>query len=227
MDRRTHRDDWADDELRRKSQKLVEVHHPPTHPRGTIETVRRKLVTLLVWTSALMCVTVGGFWIRSYVEADSWLYVPKASQPHPVCRSEHGRVTLGVVWTDPKDRRSEDLLQMFLDPGLHWKSWKASTDVPRMFWQQYGYHHDDDQALNLVGTHFWCLTLPHWLLLVVLGVLPVIRITRFIRRRRQHREGCCQTCGYDLRATPDRCPECGTVVPSSPNSLYPAGRGQG
>ena len=48
----------------------------------------------------------------------------------------------------------------------------------------------------------------------VLMILPLIDVLRLLRRRfgGKSNANACTRCGYDLRATPDRCPECGTPI---------------
>ncbi len=51
----------------------------------------------------------------------------------------------------------------------------------------------------------------------IFAVLPTVTlvINCFFRMRRRtwSNAGACATCGYDLRGTPDRCPECGSSPP--------------
>jgi hypothetical protein len=55
---------------------------------------------------------------------------------------------------------------------------------------------------------------PFWLLMLITLPLPVVAACRRLAKRRISPFGC-PTCGYDVRATPDRCPECG-AAPAAP-----------
>ncbi len=57
----------------------------------------------------------------------------------------------------------------------------------------------------------WVLAVPHWVYLIPLALPPALHLNRLRKRRRRRSVGLCPACGYDLRATPDRCPECGAM----------------
>ena len=57
----------------------------------------------------------------------------------------------------------------------------------------------------LFSTH-----IPFWV--IGTAVLPVLWVLLRRRQRPLRRQGACPTCGYDLRASTARCPECGTSI---------------
>ena len=64
--------------------------------------------------------------------------------------------------------------------------------------------------------------IPVWFPSFLSGIVPVVAIPRWLRRRHRSRFGLCASCGYDLRASSGRCPECGKAKDATAHHL--AGR---
>lgn len=64
------------------------------------------------------------------------------------------------------------------------------------------------------------LHVSYWLIAAISAMLPATWFRDNRRRRHRRRDGLCTACGYDVRASPGRCPECGATagapLPTSP-----------
>ena len=62
----------------------------------------------------------------------------------------------------------------------------------------------------------WLLRVPYAHLALLAAVAPAVRLVRRMKgahqAARRRRRGLCPSCGYDLRASPERCPECGAIA---------------
>jgi hypothetical protein len=85
----------------------------------------------------------------------------------------------------------------------------------RSIWNRLGFHHRD---LRNYGKRFdpsadrsWMV--PCWFHILISAAIPGSQLLKLYNRRRRRFIGTsCEFCDYDLRATPNRCPECGRIA---------------
>jgi hypothetical protein len=173
----------------------------------------RRLLNLLTALSLLLCVAVVTLWVRSCWARDRLAYArstPRTGRLHVFELTTGGGVLLVSV-SGFNSSRHVGKRGIALETGepenpAHW------VGLPTRL--GFGLETYDSGAHHPLRVWYWLLAVPLWLPAAMLALGPAARLHR--RGRRRCRTGLCTACDYDLRATPDRCPECGTMPPASP-----------
>ena len=175
----------------------------------------RHIFTVLAATSLLLCGVTVYMWIRSYQRYES-LYLDHVKGPaeRPDHHFFHVRSTLGSIsWCHQYENAVREMVNpYYLEmQGKGWRKLVQVYDAQPLPAQQtrggLGFRWRFDSTVHPKQTRFSRLVImPYWAPLLVFALLPVLWVWR---RRRHRRPGCCAVCGYDLRASPERCPECG------------------
>jgi hypothetical protein len=82
--------------------------------------------------------------------------------------------------------------------------------------QEYGWKGLAFGAHEDHGGRVFFVLIDLWIIMLVAAVCPAYWALSAVRRKRWQ-EGRCFVCGYDLRATPNRCPECGHAGNTPPS----------
>jgi hypothetical protein len=97
----------------------------------------------------------------------------------------------------PLDARAEDLWQGWIPEHIKFMPAGISRGTARS-WSP---------------THrFNALDVSLWFAIAVAAVFPLVPLPAMVRQWDRRRRRRCLNCGYDLRASIQRCPECGTAI---------------
>jgi hypothetical protein len=192
----------------------------------------RRLFALLSVLSLVLCVATCALWVRSYRRFDAVgvyvgnktasvvssrgiiglnvlrFHVSETYHHEPV--SARMSVSQGETSLEVLDRISseyEDRLGDGVNRGPENGRWGFSFNEEDEYYL--GLWSRKPRGIRSPDYHRWWIGLPLWLLSTIAMVLPACWLLAQHRRRGKVAESLCAYCGYDLRASPERCPECG------------------
>ncbi|MDB5323725.1 MAG: hypothetical protein JWN40_5356 [Phycisphaerales bacterium] len=202
-----------------------------------VRRLRHILISTTTVLSTLLCIATTALWLRSYWGTDCLSRrTPVASSPYAVSHYEHQ-----IAWTHGEIRFSSGEQSYYLHSPLSdsaapvtasaywswsrlgvghwgWESPPAHSLRDRLGFQSY----HSGLSTSFSDSHHDVDTMPAWLPVALFAIPPALFVRRRIRARRRAQTGHCRRCGYDLRATPDRCPECGTLTAATAGRRAPA-----
>ena len=154
--------------------------------------MKRRLINLIAAASLLLFAAVLLSWLRSYLPEQ--LNV----------RSHDGRVLL-IFWARQWTNLFDPDTRLSTDEVLQTIATYTQSDPSPVHARFAGF----EAALSDRHTGFWMFPVPHWAAALPPAALAAWALWLARRPARRAARGLCPSCGYDLRGTKDRCPECG------------------
>ncbi len=182
----------------------------------------RWAVNLLCLLSLLLCLATVGLWVRSHWICDLVCH-SVAGRSATWIQSVHGR--LHVVTTFDNFMYSETWYKTgAISRQTSWNGLLGGYPAHPEWHFGFIYQTYSERCLaprfarqTIHTTRNRLVVIPYWVPAALFALLPAVWLRRHFglrHRARRLRLGLCLICGYDLRATPERCPECGTPVPN-------------